>query len=81
MPLIKRKEKIERTSFSVSMDEKLASQLRAYSEYTNVGISEIIEAAVRYAINSDVEFTNGSVHKEPRMKSIEPKVKSAEKAA
>jgi hypothetical protein len=85
MPLIKKKQKVVRVNFSVAMDRDLRDQLRAYAEYTNVELAEIIEEAVRYAIRSDAEFTtaqtNGPVNMEPRVKAVEPKAKQSEKAA
>jgi hypothetical protein len=56
MPIIKRIEKTEKTNVSVRIEDGIAEKLKKYSEYTNVPVSEIVETAIKYVINSDAEF-------------------------
>jgi hypothetical protein len=56
MPIIKRKEKVERTSMVVRIDIAMLEKLRRYAVFTNVTVSEIVESLIASEIASNREF-------------------------
>lgn len=75
-PLIKRIEKIEKTNVGVRISKPLAEKLKAYSDYTNVAVPEIVSTAVEHAINSDAEFLK-TFEKSPQLSRKETAARAA----
>ena len=57
MPLIKRRPKEIIKPFTVRLPESLSKRLEQYAEFTNVPVGEIVAEAVKYALESDKEFS------------------------
>jgi hypothetical protein len=56
VPIIKRKEKLEKVFAGFRLDAVLVDKLKKYGEYTNVAPAEIVATAITHVINSDPEF-------------------------
>ena len=56
MPIIQRKEKIERVPSGLRMDKRVLDRLTAYAGYTNVPVVEIVEIAIQHVIDKDEHF-------------------------
>ena len=57
MPLIKRRPKDTMKPITFRLPESLVEKLNAYADFVNVPQSEIVAEAIKYAIESDKDFS------------------------